>query len=153
MVLQEKEEISNDRDSLRSQLDLALKENKILKSKNNCDDVLNKNEFLSSKVDFILKDNDSLKNEIVFITKELEICLKKNKSLKNDLDVCLKKNVSLQNNIDAHVCHARVVSHTLPIACSTSSLIDNDIFMLKKKVDCLGSTMSQCAMNLSLIHI
>ena len=49
--------------------------------------------------------------------------------------------------MSSHVCHARVVSHTSPIACHTSSSINNDISMLKKKVDCLGSTMSQCAMN------
>jgi len=133
IVLQEKEEISNERDSLKSQLDLALKENNYLKSKNDCDNVLKNNDVLSSKIEFVLRENDSLKNEIDFITKEL--------------DICVKKNISLKNDIVSHVCHARVVSHTSPIACATSSLIDNDISMLKKKVDCLGSTMSQCAMN------
>ena len=59
-VLQEKEEISNERDSLKSQLDLALKENKVLKSKN-CETILKKNENLSSKVNFVLKENDCLK--------------------------------------------------------------------------------------------
>ena len=68
-------------------------------------------------------------------------------SISNELNVCLDKNIVLQNKIDAHVCHVRVVSHTSPIACSTSSLIENDINLIKKKMDCLGSTMSQCAMN------
>jgi len=93
------------------------------------------NEVLSSKLDVILKDNHSLKNEIYFITKELGLVLKKNKSLKNDLD--------------SHVCHASVASSSSSsIACSTlSSSIENDINDLKKSVDCLGSTLSHCAMN------
>ena len=43
-VLQEKVEVSNERDALRSQLELALKENKFLKSKNDCETLLKKNE-------------------------------------------------------------------------------------------------------------
>ena len=39
-VLQEKVEVSNERDSLRSQLELALKENEFLKSKNDCHAIL-----------------------------------------------------------------------------------------------------------------
>jgi len=69
MILQERVEISSERDSLKSQLDLALKENKILKNKNDCDDVLKKNEVLSSKLDFVLKENNSLKNKIALISK------------------------------------------------------------------------------------
>ena len=75
-----------------------------MKNKDDCNDVLKKNNVLTSKIDFVVKENESLKNEIVFITKEL--------------DICVKKNVSLQNNIDAHVCHARVVSHTSPLHVS-----------------------------------
>ena len=86
--------------------------------------------MFTSKLDFVVKENESLKIKIDSISK--------------DLDVCLKKNEVLQNKIDAHVCHARVVSHTSPIACHTSSLINNDISLLKKSVDCLGSTLSQC---------
>ena len=81
---------------------------------------------MSSKVDFVLKENVALKNKII--------------SISNDLNVCLKKNEVLKNNIDAHVCHAPSSSH---VAC-TSSLIENDICMLKKSVDYLGSTLSQC---------
>ena len=40
LTLQEKEEICSERDSLKSQLDLAIKENEFLKSKNDCDDVV-----------------------------------------------------------------------------------------------------------------
>ena len=130
IVLQEKNEILNERDSLKSQLNLTLKENKVLKSRNDCHDVLKKNEFLSSKLDFVLNSNDSLERVINFITKELDICVKKNNSLKND--------------ISSHVCHARVVSPRTPIACTSSSRINDDICLLKKSVDCLGSTLSQC---------
>ena len=104
IILQEKDEILDERDSLKSQLELVLKENKILKSKNDCESILKNNEVLSSKVEFVLRNNDSLEREIDFISKELEICLNKNKSLKND--------------IASHVCHARVVSPRTPIALS-----------------------------------
>ena len=90
--MQENVEISNERDSLKSQLELVLNENKILKNKNNCDDVLKKNEILSSKLDIVLKENESLKNKIISISKELDLVSKKNSSLKND--------------IDSHICHA-----------------------------------------------
>ena len=132
--MQEKVEVYNERDSLRSKLDLALKENNFLKNKNDCHVLLKKNENLSSKVDFVLKENDSLKIKIASISK--------------DLEDCLKKNIILKNDMSTHVCHARVVSPCTPIACTTSSLIENDISMLKKNMDCLGSTLS-----LSLIHI
>ena len=48
MILQERAEISNERDSLKSQLNFALNEKEFLKSKNTCDDILKKNEVLSS---------------------------------------------------------------------------------------------------------
>ena len=44
IALQERDEISSERDSLKSQLDLTLNENKILKSKNDCENVLKKYE-------------------------------------------------------------------------------------------------------------
>ena len=97
-----------------------------------------KNEKLSSKLIFILKENDSLKKKIDLISKELEDCLKKNVSLKNDLST--------------HVCHASVASPSSPIACTSSSKIDNDICLLKKSVDCLGSTLSQCVLNHSRLE-
>ena len=50
LVLQEKVEISNECDSLKSQLELTLNENKILKNKNDCDIVLKKNETFTSNV-------------------------------------------------------------------------------------------------------
>ena len=125
--MQEKVEIFNERDSLKFQLDLALNENKILKNKNNCDEILKKNEALSSKLDFALRENESLKNKIVLISKKL--------------DLVSKENIFLKNNLDTHVCHAS--SSSVSIACSTSSsIIENDICMLKKNIDCLGSTLS-----------
>ena len=45
MALQERDEISNERISLKFQLNLVLNENKILKNKNDCNDVLKNNEF------------------------------------------------------------------------------------------------------------
>ena len=78
MVLQEKEEISNERDSLKSRLDLVLKENEILKNRNDCNEVLKKNKVMSSKFDFVVKENNSLKMKIASISKELESVLKKN---------------------------------------------------------------------------
>ena len=84
------------------------------------------------KLDIVLKENDSLKNKIISISKKLDLASKDNKTLKNDLD--------------SHVCHA--LSSSVSIAGSTlSSTIKNDICVLKKSVDCLGSTLSQCAMN------
>ena len=94
---------------------------------------MKKNENLSSKVDFVLKENVALKNKII--------------SISNDLNVCLKKNDCLQNKIDAHVCHARIASPSSSNACHTSSLINNDISMLKKNMDCLGSTLSHCVLS------
>ena len=44
IILQERDEISNERNSLKSKLDLTLKENEILKSQNDCENVLKKNE-------------------------------------------------------------------------------------------------------------
>ena len=126
---------------MKSQLNLVLKENEFLKNRNDCNDVLKKNKVISSKsskLDFVVKENNSLKIKIDSISKDLEICLKKNEFLKN--------------KIDSHVCHARVVSHTSPIACHTSSLIENDISMLKKSVDCLGSILSHCALNHSRLE-
>ena len=67
---------------MKTQFDLILKENKILKNKNNCNDVLKKNEALSSKLDFVLKENESLKNKIVLISKKLDLVSKENISLK-----------------------------------------------------------------------
>jgi len=131
IVLQERDEISIERDSLKSQLDLALNENKILKSKNDCNDVLKKNEVLSSKLNFVLKKNNSLKNKIALISKELNLIS--------------KKNISLKNDFDSHVCHATINSSSINkhVACSTSSSkIKNDVCDLKKCVDCLGSTLS-----------
>ena len=67
---------------MKTQLDLALKENEILKNKNDCDDIVKKNKILSSKLNSILKENETLKNKIVLISKELDLVSKKNISLK-----------------------------------------------------------------------
>ena len=64
LALQEKVEISNERNSLKSQLELTLSENKILKNKNECENVWKKNESLTSKLDFVVKENESLKIKI-----------------------------------------------------------------------------------------
>jgi len=104
--------------------------------KNDCNDVLKKNEVLSSKLDFVIKENESLKNKIALISKKLDLVSKENATLKNDLSSHVCHNFSASSSIDKHV------------ACSTSSsIIESDIYTLKKSVDCLGFTLSQCAMN------
>ena len=54
-----------------------------------------------------------------------------------------------ENYFDSNVCHASIGSTSyIKNACTTSSsIIENDICMLKKSVDCLVFTLSQCAMN------
>ena len=95
---------------MKSQLEFALKENEILKNKSNSENILKKNEVLSSKLVFVLKENESLKMKIASISKEL--------------DLVSKKNISLKNNLDSHICHASIASSSsIPIACSTSSSI------------------------------
>ena len=76
-----------------------------------------------------------MKNKIVLIS--------------NELDLVSKENISLKNDFFSHSCHDSIV---IPVcnknACSTcSSIIENDICMLKKSVDFLGLTLSQCAMS------
>ena len=95
-----------------------------------------KNEVLSSKLEIILKENNSLKNKIILISKELDLISNENKSLKNDLS--------------SHVCHISCAPSTSDkhVACSTSSsILENDICALKKSVDCLSFTLSQCVMD------
>ena len=55
----------------------------------------------------------------------------------------------MKNNLASHSCHDSIVVTFIDInAFSTSSSkIENDICMLKNNVDCLGSTLSQCAMD------
>ena len=66
-----------------------------------------------------------------------------------ELESVSKEDKSLRNKFDSHVCHATIDSSSFNkhVLCSTSSNIENDICMLKKSVDCLGSVLSQCAMN------
>ena len=106
-----------------------------MKIKNDFGIVLKKNDILSSRLDFVLKENDSLKNKIVLISKELE-CI----SLEKD---------SLKNDFDSHVCHATIDSSSIDknAYSTSSSTTENDICKLKNNVDCLGSTVSQCAMD------
>ena len=56
----------------------------------------------------------------------------------------------MKNNFDTHVCHVPIASSSINkhVACSTlSSSIKDDICVLKKSKDYLGSTLSQCASN------
>jgi len=108
LVLKEKVEVSSERDSLKSQLDLILKENEILKSKNDLDVVLEKNNILSSNLEFALKENDSSKNKIILISKELECISLEKDSLKNDFAyyVC-------HDDIASSSCVKNVVSHAM----------------------------------------
>ena len=61
----------------------------------------------------------------------------------------------MKNDFDAHVCHIPIASSSINkyVGYSTSSSkIKNDIYTLKKSVDYLGSTMSQCAMNHKILE-
>ena len=60
---------------------------------------MNKNEVLSSKLDFVVKENQSLKNKIASISKELDLISNENKSLKHDLN--------------SHFCHAYIDHHLM----------------------------------------
>ena len=138
-----------------------------MKNKNDLVHILKKNAVLSSKLDFVLKENDSLKNKIVLNFKELEYAskernfvLQEKNSLKTQFEIVLEENEKLYSSLNKfkndfvfHVCHDSIASsscvkNVVSHACSTSSSnIDNDIHILKKSVDCLDSTLSQCATN------
>ena len=67
----------------------------------------------------------------------------KNKNLKNKNDFVLKEKDSLQNKLEnISKKNKDFVFHV------SSSKIDNDICIMKKNNDCLGSTLSQCAFNI-----
>ena len=90
--------------------------------------------FCLQNLILFLQENETLKNKIALISKEL--------------DLVSKKNISLKNDLSSHVGHASIGStSSVSFACSIlSSSIKNDICVLKKSVDCLGSTLSQCVM-------
>ena len=78
---------------------------------------------------------------------------KKISSISKELDLVSKKNTYLKNDLDTHVCHASIaLSSNVSIACTSSSIIENDICMLKKSVDCLGFILSQCALSHSRLE-
>ena len=64
-----------------------------------------------------------------------------------------KRKSFFEKYFDSHVCHDSIASsscvkNVVSHACSTSfSTFENDIRVLKKSIDCLNSTLSQCAMN------
>ena len=67
------------------------------------------------------------------VEKDKEIALDENNSLKRKIISKEKENISKKKKI--------VDSHTHV----SSSKINNDIYIMKKNIDCLGSTLSQCA--------
>ena len=64
--------------------------------------------------------------------KEKEIVLKENDSLKTKIVLKEKEKISKKKNSSSY-------------AHVSSSKINDDICILKKSIDCLGSTLSQCA--------
>ena len=104
--------------------------------KNKSVDLKEKNKNLFSKLHMILQERVEISSERDSLKTQLDFVLKENEVLKNknDCDDVLKKNEVLSSR-DKH------------LACSTSSSINNDICMMKKSVDCLSSTLSQCVMN------
>jgi len=111
--------------------DLLKIENEKLKKENNS--LLNKND--SSKLSIISKENEFLKNQVVLISKQKETILNENGLLKKKIVLNRKEKISKKKK--NFVSHAHVYSFK----------IENDIFIVKKKIDCLSSTLSQCTFN------
>ena len=73
-----------------------------------------------------------MKNQVVLISKEKDIVLNENKSLKKKIVLIEKEKISISKRKNDFVSHAHIAS----------SKINDDICILKKSIDCLGSTLS-----------
>ena len=81
------------------------------------------------------------------ISKEKDIALNENKSLKKKIVSKEKEKISKKkNNFDSHSFHVSHVNNVAP------PIDKNEIHVLNKRIDCLGSTLSQCAFNHSKLE-
>ena len=109
----------NEKDSLENKVACIEKENEFLK---------NENVSLMSKLNDLCEGNTSLKNKISLVEKQKEIVLQENNSLKGKF----VEKVSKKKMTFDHALHA------------TTSIDQNEVKFLKKKIDCLSSTLSLC---------
>jgi len=124
------ESISKEKDSFQNKLENISKENESLKKENIS---------LFSKLNDICEGNNSLKNKINLVEKEKEIVLEENNSLKRKFVSKEKENISKKKKIvDSHAFHATIDK--------------NEIHVLKNRIDCLSSTLSNCASNHSKLE-
>ena len=115
-------------DSFRNKLACVSKENKVLKKENIS---------LSSKLNDICEGNNFLKNKIILVKKEKEIVLEENNSLKRKIISKEKENISKRKKtVDPHSCHAL-----------HATIDKNEIQFLKNRINCLSSTLTNCAFN------
>ena len=82
--------------------------------------------------------------KINLVEKEKEIALEENNFLKRKIISKEKENISKKKKIvDSHSCHANNNS-----CHAFYAIIDkNEIHVLKYRIDCLSSTLSNCAFN------
>ena len=141
-LLEKYEFLKKDNKKLKNKFDSLLKEKDSFQNKLECiskeNDMLKKDNIsLTSKLNDLCEENTSLKNKIILVENEKEIALKENNSLKRKIISKEKENISKTKKIDS--CH---VSHANNVAPSFDK---NEIHVLKNRINCLGSTVSQCA--------
>ena len=100
-------------------------------------DLKNENVSLMSKLNDLCEGNTTLKNKIISVEKQKEVALHENTSLKRKIVEKEKENVSKKNKKnDSHSHHAL-----------HATINQNEIKFLKNRIDCLSSTLSNCAFN------
>ena len=114
-----------EKDSFQNKLECISKENESLK---------NENIFLISKLNDLCEGNTFLKDKIILVEKEKEIALHENTTLKRKIVLKEKENVPKKKKIVDH-------------AFLATTIDKNEIKFLKNRIDCLSSTLSNCAFN------
>ena len=125
-----------------------LKENDSFKNKLECfskeNDMLKKDNIsLTFKLNDLCEGNTSLKDKTVLVKKQKKIALQENNSLKRKVISKEKENVSKKKkNNDSHFHRAL-----------HATIDQNEIKFLKNRIDCLSSTLSNCAFNHKRLEI
>jgi len=120
--------ILKEKDSFQNIFECISKENEFLKKENIS---------LASELNDIYEGNKSLKNKITLVEKEKEIALDENNSLKRKFVSKEKENVSKKKRIfDSHSYHDL-----------HATINKNEIQVLKNRINCLSSTLSNYAFN------